>query len=270
MASIKVDAHVHVWSPAFPTHPDHPLPASLSATDTDLLRHMDNAGIDKTVIVQPINYKFNHSCVSDAISRHPSRFTGVALADTTLKPAEACNALDEVVQRGFRGVRINPTFTESGFADESVRALVEKAGELGVPVALFARPEHLDDVAKLLSENQETKLVLDHFAFCTPRDHYDSQRKVLELGARSQNLYVKTSAWFRASNESWPHRDLHTFMSELISTFGANRLLVGSDYPFVKEKYDYSRAFSLFDHIDLNAEDRAWILGKTAAKLYNL
>lgn len=269
-ASMKVDAHVHVWDPAFPTHPDHPLPPSLPGTATDLLAHMDRAGIDKAVIVQPINYKFDHTCVSDAISRYPSRFVGVALADSSLRPDAACEVLEKLVKEGFRGVRLNPTFTATGFADETVAALVKRAGELDVPVALFARPQHLDDVAQLLQKFPQTKILLDHFAFCAPSEQDNASEKVLAMGRQWKQLYVKTSAWFRLSKESWPHSDLHCFLTELVDNFGAKRLLIGSDYPFVKEQYDYSQALSLLEKTTISADDRDWILGNTAAELYKL
>jgi len=110
--TMKVDAHVHIWDPVFPTHKDHPLPSSLVGSVTDLISRMDIAGIDKTLVVQPINYKFDHTCIKDAIAKHPTRLFGVALADTALHPVEACAELeDRVVNDDFKGIRINPTFT---------------------------------------------------------------------------------------------------------------------------------------------------------------
>lgn len=268
---MKVDAHVHVWDPAVPPHPDHPLPPNLPGTADDLLQRMDAAGIDKTVIVQPINYRFDHSCVADAVKRHSTRFAAVALANTSLSPAEACAQLENLVlERGFRGVRLNPTFTKSGFADETVAALVQKAGELDVPVALFARPQQLDDVAALLQRFLGTKMLLDHFAFCTPGKEEAAREQVLAMGRRFEQLYVKTSASFRVSSEPWPHRDLYSSLKDLLSAFGPNRLLIGSDYPYVKEQYDYSKAFSLLEEAAISSEDQEWILGKTAAELYKL
>lgn len=270
-AVMKIDAHVHVWDPKFPPHRDHPLPPSLSGTANDLLQNMDAAGVDKTIIVQPINYKFDHACVSDAVQRYPTRFAVVALADTTLGPAEACAELERgVLHNGFRGVRLNPTFTPAGFAGDTAIALVQKAGELDVPVALFARPQHLDDVAKLLERFPETKILLDHFAFCTPGEEDEARDKVLSMGRQFPHLYVKTSAWFRVSKELWPHRDLHGYLRGLLDAFGPTRMLIGSDYPFVKQQYDYSQAFSLLSEAPLSDEDRECILGTTAAKLYKL
>lgn len=266
---MKIDSHVHVWDPVFPTHPDHPLPPSLPGTQADLLNCMDDAGIDKTVIVQPINYKFDHTYVLNAIKKHPSRFVGVALADTALAPSVACETLEQLVAQGFRGIRINPTFKPDGFADETVKALVRRAGELDIPVTLFAKPEHLDDVTMLLTEYPKCRILLDHFAFCSPGE-LEAQKKLLDMGSSHTNLYVKTSAWFRVSNDQWPHADLYPFLKELIETFGANRLLIGSDFPFVKEQYEYSQSFALLEKAPIAAEDRDWILGKTAATLYKM
>lgn len=270
-AAMKVDAHVHVWDQNYPPHPDHPLPDNLLGTAADLVQKMDLAGINKTVIVQPINYKFNHSCVADAVTHHPNRFAAVALANTSLSPAKACQELEHLVaELGFRGVRLNPTFTDTGFADETVKAVVRKAGELDVPVTLFARQHHLDDVATLLQGYPDTKILLDHFAFCKPGKDEAAMNKVLAMGRRFDQLYVKTSAWFRVSGQPWPHRDLHAPLTDLLSAFGANRLLIGSDYPFVKEQYDYSQAFKILDEAPISPDDKEWVSGKTAAALYKL
>lgn len=303
--AMLVDAHVHVWDAKFCAHPDHPLP-NIKGTAADLVARMDAAGVHQTLVVQPINYKFDHACVADAMASYPARLHGVALADTTLAPEDAAKFLvQRVTGDGFKGVRINPNLAPGGLRTDAVGAVMRTAGELGVPVALFAQPAHLDDVRDLLRRFPQTKTVLDHFAFCSPTEHDAGQRKVLDMGAEFSQLYVKTSAWFRVSNEPWPHRDLFPFLLTLAATFGADRMLIGyvvqihcrvdnfssfihdkslnliesnsilasvnsSDYPFVMEQCGYPKAFSALRESPLSDEDQALILGDSAAKLYQL
>lgn len=263
---MKVDSHVHVWDPAVPPHADHPLPP-IEGTPEDLISNMTSAGVEKSVIVQPINYKFDHSFVTTAILKYPKRLFGVALADTTLPPEDACSTLEKLVsEHNFRGIRINPNFT-SGFRHATVEALMQKAGQINVPVALFAQPQHLADVDALLSLYPSTTVLLDHFGFAsTDQD----KEKVAQMGSRHSQLFVKTSAWFRLSQEAWPHRDLSPYIHTLLHTFGPERMVFGSDYPFVKDQYNYHRAWKVLDEIEISDEHKSWVQGGTATRLYNL
>lgn len=232
---------------------------------------MQTASVSHTLLVQPINYQFNHTYLLDSIASYPGHLSAIALADTSLPPTEAASQLEALVTlHKFKGVRINPSFTSTGLQSDSVSAVITRAGQLGVPVALFVRPIHIKHLEPLLQNFPGTKLILDHFAFCNPGSEDAAFNTILQLGERYSQLYVKASAWFRVSNEPWPHRDLHARLVDLVSTLGANRVLIGSDYPYVTEQYLYKKAFSLLDHVPLSSDDRAWILGKTAATLYNL
>lgn len=267
---MTIDSHVHIWDPRYPHSPSHPLP-DIPATAENLLSNMRIASVSHTLLVQPINYRFNHTYLFHAISRYPSQFSAIALSDTSLPPNQAASQLSTLVTRHkFRGVRINPTFTSRGLQSNSVSAVIATAGQLNVPVALFTSPEHIKHLEPLLQNFPRTKLVLDHFAFCTPGNDDETFQTILRLGQQYPQLYVKASAWFRVSNQPWPHQDLHAHVADLISSFGANRILIGSDYPFVTEKYSYEKAFTQLDQVPLSSEERAWISGGTAAMLYNL
>lgn len=270
LTTMKIDSHVHVWDPTFPTHPDHPLPNIVGTAD-DLISKMDHVGINKTIIVQPINYKFDHTCIQNALNKYPNRFALVALVDTMINPDEARNTLQKLVrEQRFCGIRINPNFAPGGFTNETVITYVQEAAKLNIPVALFARPQHLPDVEKLVSTCADTKILLDHFAFCSPGDGETYQNYVLDMGRKYQNLYIKTSAWFRISKEPWPHTDLVSYLRSLIDTFGAERLLIGSDYPFITEQYEYKQVFSLLDEAGIPIEEKRWIEGEAAKQLYKL
>ncbi|PXF43589.1 4-sulfomuconolactone hydrolase [Gracilariopsis chorda] len=264
---MKVDAHVHIWDTRFKPHKEHPLPP-IQATATDLLANMDKANVQKAVIVQPINYKFNHDCITTAVKQHPHRFVAVALMDSTLPAQQACSTLQTLVQQhDFRGFRINPTFTADGFANECVHALTDCAAKLDVPVTLFARPQHVDDVTKLVQQHAQSKIIVDHFGFV---DSKESRERLLYL-SRYGNVYVKVSAWFRVSSQRWPHKDVHELLSDLIGAYGAHRLLLGSDYPFVKQEYSYQDAMNVVHQVDKVCEkDKQWMCGDTASVLYKL
>ena len=98
-----VDAHAHVWK-ADPTYPN-PSATIMSPTSdvpVDILRHyMDEHGVGRAVLVQPMYPGEDNSLVADAARAEPERFAAVAVVDPR-KPdlLEYC-----VRERGCRGLR---------------------------------------------------------------------------------------------------------------------------------------------------------------------
>lgn len=55
-------------------------------------------------------------------------------------------------------------------------------------------------------------------------------------------MYVKLSAFFRISAEPYPFLDARLLMSDLVAAFGADRLMWGTDFPWVDQEYGFSLA----------------------------
>ena len=79
---------------------------------------------------------------------------------------------------------------------------------------------------------------------------------------------VQVSAFFRVSAEEFPYNDTKQPMRELIARFGPERLMWGSDFPWVTEKCGYVKAWNIVDDNFLSAEEREWIMGKTFLSLF--
>ena len=61
-------------------------------------------------------------------------------------------------------------------------------------------------------------------------------------------------------------------MSHVFNSFGANRLLFGSDWPVCLLAADYKKVFTLInDYLSMySAEIKAQVMGINAIKIYNL
>jgi predicted TIM-barrel fold metal-dependent hydrolase len=59
-------------------------------------------------------------------------------------------------------------------------------------------------------------------------------------------------------------------MRELISRFGPQRIMWGTDFPWVTEKCGYVKAWNVLENESefLSAEEREWIMGKTFLSLF--
>lgn len=272
----SVDAHVHIWTAdtsAYPPAAAHPLPPALAArgAHADLLSAMDAARVHAALLVQPVNYLFDHAYLFSAAAAHPRRLRVVALADVTSGAARAAAHVRDVVAQGAVGVRVNPGMDPEGLGGAGVAAALAAAADAQVPAALFVKG--LDGVDDVAAAHPRTSIVLDHFAIpFVEHDRHDAElQRLLDVVRRRRNVYVKASAFFRVSARGYPYADRHSTVLSLVDAAGADRVMFGTDFPFVVEQCSYGDAWDILrKHIPLSAADAAMVAGGTAAALYKL
>ena len=67
-----------------------------------------------------------------------------------------------------------------------------------------------------------------------------------------------------------PVAHLQDVAERLLQAFGADRMLMASDWPWIEFEPGYAQVLSLVDHLlpDITADQRAAIRGGTAARLF--
>ena len=70
-------------------------------------------GIEKTVIIQVIHYRYDNSYLAAVLQQYPQKFLGVCRVDP-LDPAAPDHLSRIHEQPGFRGVRLSPAADSSG------------------------------------------------------------------------------------------------------------------------------------------------------------
>ncbi|KAL6874375.1 hypothetical protein ACP4OV_013395 [Aristida adscensionis] len=282
-----VDSHLHVWASPQQAAAEYPYFPGQEATlrgDADfLLECMDEAGVDGALIVQPINHMFDHSLVTSVLKQYPSKFIGCCLAN----PADDGSGLKQlehlIMQENYRAVRFNPNLWPSGqkvckwTTAPRWRSLFAKAGELGAPVGIMTMKGiglYIQEIEELCRDYPKTTVILDHMAFCKLPTNDDEEKALssfLNL-SRFPQVYVKFSALFRISREAYPYEDTSQLLSRVISSYGANRIMWGSDFPFVVPECGYKGAKEAVSHvagkIAVSSSDLEWILGKTVSQLF--
>ena len=296
-----IDSAIHLWSTGAEPYPwVAPPPADLQsvATAEAYLAKAKAAGVSGAIVVQPANHMYDHSYVKKALEQHPGFLKGMGLANPTLPPLEAVAALEELSRSGFAGVRFNAGNFPDGLQSEVGKALYKRAGELGMPVGVMCfkgLAPFADDLQSLCKDFPATVLIVDHLGF------FRQPAIGGQLGDRAQNeeaswdallslaqhpqVYVKVSALFRASGDLPPFADLQPRISALIRAYGADRLMWGTDYPFVlpggfplPEGVDSTPAALTYEAAaavplkwslpELDDAARSALMGGTAAKLF--
>ncbi|MCS6863295.1 MAG: amidohydrolase [Abditibacteriales bacterium] len=271
-----IDSHLHVWSSDFARYPFEGREElkQMNASAEFLLRCMDAAGVSGAVIVQPITYRWDHRYVTECLQRWRDRFRGMCL----INPCDpnAPQTLERLVTaNGYCAVRINPNLYPQGVGLDSDLSdrILEKAAELGIAVGFLIYPEHFEAVDTLLTRHPRVNVIIDHFGHCHTRDGGPETnvplQKLLAM-ARHPRLHVKLSEFPRASSEGYPYRDLHSWTHALLRAFGAQRLMWGTDFPFIIEQCGYTRGLTLLSEETpgIASTDMEWLLGKTAEKVF--
>ena len=268
-----IDPHVHVWKsdPRYPWPADLQNPPAEDALPETLLRLMGANGVERTVIVHVIYYRWDCRYAGDVVKAWPGRFMGVCRIDPLSDTAT--EDLDRWVNDyDFHGVRLSPAVGPGGDWINDVPRMdriFRRTAEHGIPMCILCGIERIPDVQRVIERHHERlDVCIDHMADC-PIDQPEQLQKLLRL-ARYPRVYVKLSHLWLLSKQDYPYRDTHDQVKRLYDAFGPERLMWGTDWPGVEDYCGYAKSLALFrDEIDFfNDEDRRWILGGTALKLW--
>ena len=267
-----IDPHVHIWKndPKYPWPKELKNPPKDDALPSTLLRLMRSNGVEKTVVVHVIHYRWDCRYAGDTIKANPQKFHGVCRVNPTAASA-AEDLTNWVRDYGFHGVRLSPSAGPSGdwINDRTqMDRIWRRASVLKVPMCILCPISRIPDVEKVIQRHADLDVCIDHMADC-PVDRPDELKKLLAL-ARFPRVFVKISHLWSLSKEQYPYRDTYDQVKRLFDKFGPQRLMWGTDWPGVEGYCGYEKALALYrDEIDfLTDVDRQWILGGTALKLW--
>ncbi len=266
-----VDSHVHVWTrdPRYPWAPETKNPPETGATAEALLGLMNASGVEKTVIIQVIYYRWDNRYLADVLKKYPQYFRGVARVNPQ-DPA-APDALSKLTEEHrFHGVRISPAGDASGdwFRGPLMPPLWKRCLDLKVPMTVLAPVTRMPDVARLADRFPDLTIVIDHMAD-SPLNHPEQLDQLLSLH-RFPKLYVKISHSWSLSSQPYPYLDSQRQIKRLYDAFGPRRLMAGTDWPLVEKYCTYAQAIEIAQKriSFLNAEDKRWICGLTAEQVW--
>ena len=267
-----VDAHAHIWRPdlsgenrvATIVSGQADIPAEL------LGRYLDEHGVKRAVLVQPVYPGEDSSYVAEAAAAEPDRFAAVCVVDPR-KPDAADRLAYWVAERGCRGLRLRPKVPGEAaiFGHADSFPLWEAAARLRIAVNVLGSFEHLETVAELAERFPSVPIVIDHLAHPPRPDDLASVEPLVAL-SRFPRVSIKLSGFYYFSRAPYPYADCGDLVCAVYDRFGPARLLWGSDFPHVLLTASFGGALALIDRLApwLSADERQLILGQNAAHLY--
>ncbi len=215
-----VDSQVHIWDGNLPTSPAHRQVTSYTAED--VLKEMDEAGVDAAVIHPPGWDEGAGDMALEAARQHPDRLS--ILGKFPLDDPASRSLIDGWKQQpGMLGLRF--TFLQppqlAWLTDGTADWLWPAAEQAGIPIGLAA-PAFLSEIGQVAERYPGLKLTVDHMgAFETLPD--------LIALAKYPNVAVKASGAPSYSSQPYPFHNIHDYIHEIYDAFGPERTFWGTD-----------------------------------------
>ncbi len=144
----------------------------------------------------------------------------------------------------------------------------------GLTYDLLLFPKHLSRAVRLVEEFPDQPFVLDHLAKPCIRDGLiEPWATDLRRLATFPNVTCKLSGMVTEAHwDAWTPDQLRPYLDIVVEAFGADRLMLGSDWPVCTLAADYAQTVGVvMDYVQgLGPEAAAAILGGTAARVYVL
>jgi predicted TIM-barrel fold metal-dependent hydrolase len=263
-----VDAQVHLWKANTPERPWLPnrvaqLPEPFSIEQ--LVPMMDEAGVDRAVIVPPSWEGDRNDYALEAVRRYPARFAVMGRIPVN-DPSVAKLLPDWKKQPGMLGIRL--TFHPPQWrwlSDGSVDWFWPLAEKYGLPVMFYGAP--MQHFAKVAERHPQLAMIADHLGVTgdiVKEGKLTEGVKETAALAKYPNVSVKLSTTPFYSSESYPFRDMTVHIRRLFDAYGPRRCYWGTDLTNSYRKATYRQRITHFtETLDfLSNEDKEWIMGR--------
>ena len=233
MKAAGVDCHAHIIDPKrFPLPSGRgyrPTPEE-TGTREQYVETLDAHGIARGLLVQLSGYGTDNRVLLDAIAAFPRRFKAIAVID----PSMSDRALEDLARGGVVGVRFNlPSYDPEALLRPDAPRLLARIRALGWFAQVYADDAQWHAAAPVLRASKVNVLV-DHLGVrdVAAGTSQKGFQEVLSLGKEGRAT-VKLSGLYRISRQPSGFTDLDSFVEELIASFGVDRCVWGSDWPFI-------------------------------------
>jgi predicted TIM-barrel fold metal-dependent hydrolase len=204
--SLIIDAHCHVgkgqvlaapWTTHAPIEPT--------------LRHMAEAGIDKTIIfpVNDADYRLQNRQIAEYCARYPGKFIGFAKHDPDTEQGRIRDMLrHEVEKLGLRGLKLHK---------QPTREILDAVAELGIPV--LYHPKEVSMFYSIARDYPHVTLIMAHLG-CYLSKNVAWHLEAIAIARQYPNVYLETSGVHA-----------YRFLEMAVKELGPERVVFGSDGP---------------------------------------
>lgn len=259
-----IDAHCHIYPDKIAqkasesTGSFYDIPMCLDGRVSTLLECGAKAGIDhfvvQSVATTPKQVSSINNFIASSVAEGNGKFTGLG----TLHPdSEDIKAdVDEIISLGLKGVKLHPDIQRFKIDDYRMLKIYELC-EGRLPILIHTGDHRYDNsnpnrMMPILDIYKDLTVIGAHFG------GWSMWEDATEKLCKYKNFYVDCSSSLYAMT---PEKS-----KELIMTYGANRVLFGTDYPMWEPEAEIER----FMQIELTQKQREDIFYNNAARLFDI
>jgi predicted TIM-barrel fold metal-dependent hydrolase len=235
---LVIDAHCHAGKGTAMSAP------WTTRADVEVtLRHMEEAGIDRTVIFPINNTEFEkpNQEVAEICGRYPAKFIGFAKHDPKTESGRIAKMLRyEVEKLGLKGLKLHELPT---------REVLDTVAELGIPI--LYHPSRVSSFHMLAAEYPKIPFIVAHLGSFASQN-WPEHVEAIEVAKRYPNVYLDTSSvvFFK-------------FLEMAAKEAGPDKLIFGTDGPELDSRVELYKVKLL----KLSPRDEAKVVGGNIVKL---
>ena len=241
---LHIDAHNHVGGPD--------IRDKKSQSGREIVKALDSTNVNRAVIFpfntpdSDVGFKFANDYIRRVVSDYPDQLIGFGRVD----PTNADRAVKEVerlgTDLGLTGLKLHPRAQQFYPDNKGLHAVLLKASELGLVVVFDSGSNYSPwpEMAELAKRFSEVPMIMAHMR----------ETGYIEAVKSAPNVFLGTT---KVQSE---------LIVEATQQIGADRIVSGSDSPYVTIQAEYDKIMSLDQLSDVEKEQ---ILGLNMARILN-
>jgi L-fucono-1,5-lactonase len=273
---VRIDAHQHFWrydAAEYEWIDDSMTPLRRDFLPDDLQREMRAAGFDASVAVQARQSVEETRWLLSLAEDHPFIAGVVGWIDLQSDTVDA--QIDAVYHPKLVGVRHVVQAEAGGFlARHQFRRGIAALGRHGLAYDILVYARQLAEAIDFAGALPDQRFVLDHLGKPDVRSGaFDAWRRDLDRLAALPNVWAKLSGLVTEADwRRWTRAELHRYVDAALDAFGADRLMIGSDWPVCTLAGTYKEVMDVVTTAlaRRSSAERDAVLGGTAARFWNL
>ena len=250
--------------------------AFTNGTLSGLIEAMHSSGVDMSVILPVATNPHQVEKINDvSYSLNESHFEEGILSFGCMHPdyENYSKELSRLKEHGFKGIKIHPVYQGTDIDDVKYLRIFERAAEIDLIVITHAGLDiGFPDVVRcspkmsrhVIDEIGDFKFVLAHMGGWK---NWDEVAIYLANTKAYVDTAFSTGTITPRPDSIWNPKDLEMLNEEkfmnLIKSFGADRILFGTDSPWSAQ----SDSIKFIENLPISNEDKSKILGGNAAQM---
>lgn len=277
---MHIDAHQHFWQPLRGDYDwmpaDNPV-LSRPYAPADLWPQMQAAGVAGTILVQAAATVHETEYMMGLADATPWVLGVVGWVDFE-NPGDLAHLKRLARHPKFKGVRpmIQDIADDDWMLRGDVQWAFEALSDLGLTFDALGFPRHLPNFLTILTRYPDMRVVVDHCMKPQIRlksqDHFALWADGMARIADQTRACCKFSALITEDDADWSVESLRPYTNHVLSAFGPDRVMWGSDWPVCRLRGEYAdwHAAALTLTEGLTPEEHAQVFGGTAARFYGV